>query len=100
MKRSDRIEEGIELRKITRKRINKIKRLKTQIEEIKEIEIEATEYNGLELLYDLNIEKGLIIEETNKIEAKMEKLKIPKRVIDIITKVSFVNIMNKRNQII
>lgn len=100
MKRSDRIEEGIELRKITRKRINKIKRLKTQIEEIKEIEIEATEYNGLELLYDLNIEKGLIIEETNKIEAKMEKLKIPKRVIDIITKISFVNIMNKRNQII
>ena len=96
----DRIEEGIELRKITRKRINKIKRLKTQIEEIKEIEIEATEYNGLELLYDLNIEKGLIIEETNKIEAKMEKLKIPKRVIDIITKISFVNIMNKRNQII
>lgn len=60
----------------------------------------ATEYNGLELLYDLNIEKGLIIEETNKIEAKMEKLKIPKRVIDIIKKISFVNIMNKRNQII
>ena len=100
MKRSDRIEEAIELRKITRKRINKIKRLKTQIEEIKEIEIEATEYNGLELLYDLNREKGLIIEETNKIEAKMEKLKIPKRVIDIIKKISFVNIMNKRNQII
>ena len=38
------------------------------------------------MLYDLNIEKGLIIEETNKIEAKMERLKIPKRVIDIIKK--------------
>ena len=67
--------ESRKIRKITEK--NNIKRLT-----IEEIQIETTEYNSLELLDDLNKKRNLIIEEIIKLEAKLEKLKIPKRVID------------------
>ena len=65
---------------------NNIKRLKTEIKEIEEIQIEAIKYNSLELLDDLNKKRKLIIEEIIKLEAKLEKLKIPKRVIDTVRK--------------
>ena len=71
--------ESRKIRKITEK--NNIKRLT-----IEEIQIEATEYNSLELLDDLNKKRNLIIEEIIKLEAKLEKLKIPKRVIDSVRK--------------
>lgn len=47
--------------------------LKTELNEIEEIEIKAIEYESLELLCDLNLEKELIIEETKKIETKLGK---------------------------
>ena len=71
--------ESRKIRKITEK--NNIKRLT-----IEEIQIEASEYNSLELLDDLNKKRNLIIEEIIKLEAKLEKLKIPKRVIDSVRK--------------
>ena len=43
------------------------------------------EYLG-ELLGDLNKKRELIIKEMTKLEKKLEKLKIPKRVIDIARK--------------
>ena len=58
----DDIEGEMELkktRKITEKKINNIKRLKTEIIEIEEIQTEATEYSSLELLDDLNEKRKL-----------------------------------------
>ena len=82
------IEGEIELRKIRKvtEKKNNIKRLKAEIKDIKEIQIEVIEYISLELLDDLNKKRKLIIEGIIKSEAKLDKLKIPKGVNDIIRK--------------
>ena len=59
------VEEELKLRKVARKRINEIGRIQTEIKELEELEIETIEDN---LLNDLNMEKGIRIEEVKKIE--------------------------------
>ena len=59
------IEEELKLRKVARKRINEIGRIQTETKELGELEIETIEDN---LLNDLNMEKGIGIEEVKKIE--------------------------------
>ena len=47
------------------------------------------------MLDDLNFEKGIEMDETKKIEARLGKLNIAKRVTDTIKHMNFVNIMIK-----
>ena len=72
------IEEEIELRKQTRKKIDNIERLKTEIKEIKEWELKSAK-----LLEDLNFEKGV---EITRIEIRLETLGISKTAINAIKK--------------
>ena len=80
------IKEELRLRKITRKKINDIVRLQTEIKEIERLKIEAIELKSSKLLSDLNMEKGIEIEEIREIEIKLEKLKIPKTIATTIKK--------------
>ena len=80
------IKEELRLRKITRKKINDIVRLETEIKEIERLKIEAIELKSSKLLSDLNMEKGIEIEEIREIEIKLEKLKIPKTIATTIKK--------------
>ena len=59
----------MKLRKKTRKKINEIERLETEMEETIEDK----------LLNDLNMEKGIEADEIKKIEMKLEEIKIPKK---------------------
>ena len=59
------VEEELKIRKIARKRINEIGGIEIETKEIGELEIERMEDN---LLIDLNMEKGIEIEEIKKIE--------------------------------
>ena len=45
------------------------------------------EYKTSKLLEDLNMEKRIEIEEIKEIEIKLEKLKIPKTIVNIIKKI-------------
>ena len=45
------------------------------------------EYKTSKLLEDLNMEKRIEIEEIKEIERKLEKLKIPKTIVNIIKKI-------------
>ena len=45
------------------------------------------EYKTSKLLEDLNMEKRTEIEEIKEIERKLEKLKIPKTIVNIIKKI-------------
>ena len=53
---------------------------------IRELIIDIIEYDYDKLIGDLNMEKGLEIEKIEKIEIKLEKLKISKTVFDTIEK--------------
>ena len=66
--------------------MKEIEDFKTEIQNIKKLKIKAIENDFNKLISDLNFGKGLITEETKKIEAKLAKLKIPKRVINTIKK--------------
>ena len=79
------IKEKVKLREITRKKIIEIETLETKIKEMKELEIVMIEDKSSKLLRDLNIEKEVEIERIRKIEIKLEKLKIPKTIVDAIT---------------
>ena len=84
--RLDSTEEEIELREIreiTRKKINYIERLETEIKETEELVIEGGS-KSIDLLFDLNLEKGFEIDEIMEIEIIIEKLKIPKTTINAI----------------
>ena len=59
----------MKLRKKTRKKINEIERLETEMKETIEDK----------LLNDLNMEKGIEADEIKKIEMKLEEIKIPKK---------------------
>ena len=61
--------------------MKRIEDFKTKTKNIKKLKLDTIENNFDKLINDLNFEKGLIMEETKKIEAKLEKLEIPKRVI-------------------
>ena len=63
-----------------------IKDIKTEIKNIKKLQIKTMENDFDKLISDLNFEKILIMGKSKKIEAKLEKLKIWKRVIDTIKK--------------
>ena len=52
--------EEIKLRKITRKKINEIERLETEIKQIEKLKIETVEYKNSKLLDDLK--KGIKID--------------------------------------
>ena len=55
------------------------------IEDFKtEIKKETIKYKTYKFLDDLNFEKRIDIDETKKIEAQLEKIKIPKNVTNII----------------
>ena len=45
------------------------------------------EYKTSKLLEDINMEKRIEIEEIKEIERKLEKLKIPKTIVNIIKKI-------------
>ena len=53
---------------------------------MKELKIEVIELKGSKLLGNLNIEKGIQIEAIKEIEMELEKLKIPKTIVDTIKK--------------
>lgn len=53
---------------------------------MKELKIEVIKLKGSKLLGNLNIEKGIKIEEIKEIEMELEKLKIPKTIVDTIKK--------------
>ena len=84
--RPNSIDEELRLRKITRKKINEIEKLETEIKEMKRLRIEAMELKSSKLLGDFNMEKRIEIEEIMKIEMKLEKLKIPTTMINTIKK--------------
>ena len=74
------IKEELKLKKLTRKKINKIERLETEIEEeIEELKTKVNEHKSSKLLDDLNMEKGIQIQRIKEIEIKLEKLKMPKK---------------------
>ena len=79
--RPNNIKEELKLRNITRKNINEIERLETEIKEMKELKIEMIEHKSSRLLEDLNMEKGIEIQEIKEIEIKLGKLKIPKTIV-------------------
>ena len=83
--RPNSIEEELRLRKITRKEINDIEKLETEIKEMEELKIKKLEDKSSKLLGDLNMEKGFEIDRIKKIEIKLKKLKIPKTIVDTIT---------------
>ena len=84
--RPNSFKEELKLKKITRKKINEMEKLETEIKEMKRLKIKATELKSSKLLSDLNIEKGLEIEEIKEIEIGLEKLKIPKTTVNTIRK--------------
>ena len=67
------------------KRIQKNDKKIKAIEDFKtEIKKETIKYKTYKFLDDLNFEKRIDIDETKKIEAQLEKIKIPKNVTNII----------------
>ena len=67
------------------KRIQKNDKKIKAIEDFKtEIKKETIKYKTYKFLDDLNFEKRIDIVETKKIEAQLEKIKIPKNVTNII----------------
>ena len=60
------------------KKIKAIEDFKTEIKK------ETIKYKTYKFLDDLNFEKRIDIDETKKIEAQLEKIKIPKNVTNII----------------
>ena len=51
---------------------------------MKQLKIEVIELKGSRLLGNLNIEKGIQIEAIKEIEMELEKLKIPKTIVNTI----------------
>ena len=84
--RPNSIKDELKFRKITRKKINEIERLETEIKEIEELKIEAVEPKCSKLLSNLNMEKGIEIEGIKEIEIRLKKLKIPKTIVYTIKK--------------
>ena len=70
------IKEELKLRKITRKKVNEIEGLETEIKKMKRLEIKTIENK---LFNDLNIEKSIEIDEIKKVEIKLEELKMSKK---------------------
>ena len=81
MGRPNNFREELRLREITRKKISKVEKLETEIKEVKTLKIEAIELKSFKLLGDLNMEKRFEIEKINEIEIKLERLKIPKKML-------------------
>ena len=66
--------------------MNEIGRLETEIKEMEGLKIEAIEDKSFKLLGDLNMENGIEIERMKEIKIKLEKLKIPKTIVNRIRK--------------
>ena len=60
--------------------------MKTETKGVEGLKIETIEYKSSKLLGDLNMEKGIEIEEIKEIEINLEKLKIPKTIVNAIRK--------------
>ena len=56
--------------------------MKTETKGVEGLKIETIEYKSSKLLGDLNMEKGIEIEEIKEIEINLEKLKIPKTIVN------------------
>ena len=66
--------------------MKEIENFKTEMKKIKKSKEEIIKFKISKLLNELNIEKGIKMDQIKKIEAKLEQLKIAKRVIDKIKK--------------
>ena len=62
--------------------MKEIDEFETEIKNTLELKIETIEFTSYKLLYDLNMEKGLEIERIKKTVINLEKLKIPKTIVD------------------
>ena len=62
--------------------------MKTETKDVEGLKIETIEYKSSKLLGDLNMEKGIEIEEIKEIEINLEKLKIPKTIVNAIRKLN------------
>ena len=62
--------------------------MKTETKGVEGLKIETIEYKSSKLLGDLNMEKGIEIEEIKEIEINLEKLKIPKTIFNAIRKLN------------
>ena len=80
------IKEKLRLRKITRKTVRDIEKLETEIKDIEKLKIDTIGYKISKLVGDLDMEKRFEIGRMRKIEIKLEKLKMPKTIVDAITK--------------
>ena len=61
--------------------MNNIERLETELKEKEELQIEG-ELKTIKLLADLNIEERIQLDKLLKIETTLERLKIPKKIIN------------------
>ena len=62
--------------------------MKRETKGVEGLKIETIEYKSSKLLGDLNMEKGIEIEEIKEIEINLEKLKIPKTIVNAIRKLN------------
>ena len=62
--------------------------MKTETKGVEGLKKETIEYKSSKLLGDLNMEKGIEIEEIKEIEINLEKLKIPKTIVNAIRKLN------------
>ena len=62
--------------------------MKTETKGVEGLKIETIEYKSSKLLGDLNMEKGIETEEIKEIEINLEKLKIPKTIVNAIRKLN------------
>ena len=62
--------------------------MKTETKGVEGLKIETIEYKSSKLLGDLNMERGIEIEEIKEIEINLEKPKIPKTIVNAIRKLN------------
>ena len=62
--------------------------MKAETKGVEGLKIETIEYKSSKLLGELNMEKGIEIEEIKEIEINLEKLKIPKTIVNAIRKLN------------
>ena len=89
MKKLSVYEEENETIKITEKNMKETDEYETETKKILKSKTEIIENISSKLTRDLRIKKGLKIKRIRKIEIELEKLKIPKEVIDAIKKLIF-----------
>ena len=64
--------------------MKEIEEFEAEMKKIEKLNIEAIKYKSFNLLNDFNFEKGNAKDEIKEIKMKLEKLKIPKEIINTI----------------